>query len=93
MQHDHDNLMSVDNGNGNGHGHGNSRSPRGSNLSQEDRIRGGRRSASRQVRDSRGQFAGARERVTAGAGEENNERGQHRNREEGRHTGPQRQRG
>ncbi len=33
---------------------------RGSNLTQEDRARGGRESARRQVRDERGQFAGIR---------------------------------
>lgn len=34
------------------------RSTRGSNLSQEDRSRGGQRSAQLQQRDQRGQFAG-----------------------------------
>jgi len=36
------------------------KSQRGSNLTREDRERGGKASASRQVRDQRGQFAGAR---------------------------------
>lgn len=41
------------------------RSQRGSNLSREDRERGGRTSASRQVRDERGKFAGAQGRHAA----------------------------
>jgi hypothetical protein len=36
-------------------------SQRGSNLSREDRERGGRASAAKQVRDARGQFAGRRD--------------------------------
>jgi hypothetical protein len=36
-------------------------SQRGSNLSREDRERGGRASAAKQVRDARGQFAGRKD--------------------------------
>lgn len=36
------------------------KSRRGTNLTQEDRARGGKTSASRQQRDERGQFAGTR---------------------------------
>jgi len=36
------------------------KSQRGANLTREDRERGGRASAAKQVRDSRGQFAGTR---------------------------------
>jgi hypothetical protein len=38
-------------------------SRRGANLSQADRERGGRQSASKQVRDARGQFAGSRDKL------------------------------
>lgn len=40
---------------------------RGANLTQADRERGGRTSASRQIRDARGQFAGAKARREAQA--------------------------
>lgn len=36
------------------------KSQRGANLSREDRERGGRASAAKQVRDARGQFAGTK---------------------------------
>jgi hypothetical protein len=36
-------------------------SQRGSNLSREDRERGGRASAAKQIRDARGQFAGRKD--------------------------------
>jgi hypothetical protein len=47
-------------------------SQRGSNLSREDRERGGRASAAKQVRDARGQFAGRRNGGTQKPGREQN---------------------
>lgn len=68
---------------------------RGSNLTQEDRARGGRESAKRQVRDERGQFAGIRGKKTeekekkhagesrAEQGEQKQQQGNNQGREQG----------